>query len=148
MSITSSAKPHFDSLMDILFAQYSDLEELLVLARREETAAERNDFDEIFEVVKQRATLGDRLEVYHRQLAELRARLGQMAEPVLQTPVVAQTVSILAAIKTHDSRTKPMMVRAREEALTHSMRVDQARRNLGAYAGGARTLSIACDERV
>jgi hypothetical protein len=134
--------------MDILFAQYSDLEALLVLARREAEAAEHRDFDQILEVVKQRATLGDRLEVYHRQLAELRSKLGSTYGPQLEDPVVARTVSVVEAIRLEDSRTLPLLVAARGEALEQSMRAGQARRNLGAYASGGPKTPVACDKHI
>lgn len=148
MSTTVHVEPHIDSLMEILFAQYDDLEALLTLARSEVIAAERHDFDQILELVKQRATLGDRLEVYHRQIGELRARLGEVAESALESPVVAQTESVVAAIKLEDSRSLPRLIAARDESLKQSMRVDQARRNLGAYAKNGQTGSVACDKHI
>lgn len=147
MSKSASTTPQYDSLIDILFAQYGDLEALLQLARRETAAVEQKDFDQVMEVVKERATLGDRLEVYHRQLAEMRARLGEACAPVLENPVVARTVSVISAIKLQDARTRPLLLAARDEAQQQSLRVDQARRNLGAYARSHQP-ALACDERI
>jgi len=148
MPTRNTVEPHFDSLMEILFAQYSDLEALLGLARREEAAACEKDFDRILEVVTERATLGERLAVYHRQLAELRARLGNDIEPALGNSVVGRTQALVEAIKMQDALTQPKLIAARDEALKQSLRIDQARRNLGAYAQNRQPLSIACDERV
>jgi len=134
--------------MEILFAQYDDLEALLALARREVVAAEKYDFDQILKLVKQRATLGDRLEVYHRQIGELRARLGEAAESAFKNPVVAKTESLVAAIKLEDSRSLPKLLAARDESLKQSLRIDQAKRNLGAYAQGGQTGSVACDKHI
>lgn len=144
----AALEPHYDSLMEILFAQYSDLEALLGLARREAVAVEQKDFDQILDVVTERATLGDRLEVYHRQLAELRDRLGPAYEPALQTSVVTQSVSLVDAIKVQDDHTRPLLIAARSETMQQAARVDQTRRNLGAYARNGQAGSIACDERI
>src|SRR5690349_12119924 len=110
MSKPDSTTPHFDSLIDILFAQYGDLEALLALARRETAAVEEQDFERLFEVMKDRATLGERLEVYHRQLAEMRARLGDVLAPALASPLTARTAAIVAAIRLQDARTRPLLL--------------------------------------
>lgn len=144
----AALEPHYDSLMEILFAQYSDLEALLVLARRETVAVEQKDFDQILDVVTERASLGDRLEVYHRQLAELRARLGPAYDPLLQASVVTQSASLVNAIQVQDNHTRPLLIAARSEAMQQAARVDQSRRNLGAYARSGQGGSIACDERI
>ena len=141
-------EPHIESLMEILFAQCNDLEALLALAQRETGAAQQHDFDQILEVVKQRATVGDRLEVYHRQLAELRARLGEALDPALNNPVVARTLALVATIKLQDDHTRPMLIAARGEALKQSLRVDRAQRNLGAYTRKGQAISIACDKHI
>lgn len=148
MSTANPIEPHYDSLMDILFAQYTDLEALLALARREEVAAEKQDFEQVLEVVTERASLGERLEVYHRQLAEMRARLGNQAEAALSSPVVARTQALVSAIKMQDAATRPKLLAARDESLKQSLRLDQAQRNLGAYARKGQPPAIACDERV
>lgn len=147
MSTHDSTTPQFDSLIDILFAQYGDLEALLALARRETVAVEEQDFERVFEVMKERATLGDRLEVYHRQLAEMRARLGEVLDPALASPVAARTTAIVAAIRLQDARTRPLLLAARDDAQQQSLRADQARRNLGAYARNHQA-ALACDQQV
>src|SRR5215208_851796 len=113
MSKPAPTTPQYDSLIDILFAQYGDLEALLQLARRETAAVEQQNFEQVMEVVKERATLGQRLEVYHRQLAEMRARLGEAYTSALENPVAARTVSVISAIKLQDARTRPLLLAAR-----------------------------------
>jgi flagellar biosynthesis/type III secretory pathway chaperone len=147
MQKTDSTAPKYDSLIDILFAQYSDLESLLALARRETVAVEQQNFEQILDVMKERATLGDRLEVYHRQLAEMRTRLGEVFEPALANPVVARTTALIDAIKLQDARTRPLLLAARDSAQQQSLRADQARRNLGAYSR-TQPVSVACDEQI
>jgi flagellar biosynthesis/type III secretory pathway chaperone len=147
MQKNDSTAPKYDSLIDILFAQYSDLESLLALARRETVAVEQQNFEQILNVMKERATLGDRLEVYHRQLAEMRTRLGEVFEPALSNPVVARTTAIIDAIKLQDARTRPLLLAARNSAQQQSLRADQARRNLGAYSR-TQPVSVACDEQI
>lgn len=134
-----------DSLMDILFAQCDDLEALLRLARNETAAAEEADFDRILQIVQERAALSDRLEVYHRQLAELRARLGDDATKVLESPIASRTISLVNEIKLQDHRSLPLLIAARSEALEGSLRAEKAKRTLGAYSSTARPDSIACD---
>jgi hypothetical protein len=148
MTTTAHVDQHFDSLMDIFFAQYSDLEALLALARREAVAAEQSDFERVLEIACERASLGDRLEVYHRQLAELRARLGEAYEPALATPVAARTASLVERIRLEDARTCNLLIAARDQASKDAFRVDQTRRNLGAYARNAKPVSVACDKHI
>jgi len=148
MSITDSVEAHIDSIMEILFAQCTDLEALLALARKEAEAAEREDFQEVLGLVSQRATLGDRLEVYHRQLAELRAGLGEGAAAALSSPVAARTASIITAIKIEDARSLPVLHAARNEALARAVGAANARRNIGAYRSNDRLIPTACDKRI
>ncbi len=137
-----------DSIMEILSAQCSDLESLLALARRETAAIEKRDFDELLHVVTQRASLGDRLEVYHRQLADLRSQLGELPAAIREHSVSTQTVALVAAIQTQDAYTRPLLAAARDESLKLSLRTDQARRNLTAYSCNNSNQSIACDKRI
>lgn len=148
MSIKESVEPHIDSLMEILFAQCSDLEALLALARKETEAAESEDFEQVLDLVKQRATLGDRLEVYHRQLAEFRASMGESADTALSSPVAAQTAALITAIKLEDARSLPMLHASRNTARQKVMRAARAAKNIGAYASKEHHIPTACDKRI
>lgn len=135
-----------DSVMDILAAQCADLEALLALARREAEAAEQRDFEEIMRIVHERATLGERLEVYHRQMAELRQRLSEPVDNAFRSPVAAHAVELALDIQAQDARTRPLLVAARAEATTALSRLNQGRRSIHGYLRDARPLAVACDQ--
>lgn len=135
-----------DSLIAILADQCGDLETLLALARSETRAVEARDFGEVMRVVSERAALGERLESYHRQLAELRQRLGESCEPGLRSAAAARSVALVVEIQAQDARTRPLLLAAQCELLDESLKLDQARRGVGAYLRDARhTASTACD---
>jgi hypothetical protein len=140
---SESINLHADSVFDLLIAQCEDLAALLALARREEEASTAKDFDEILRVVAERATLGERLEVYHRQLAELRQQLD-LAESMWQTDVARQTVALVAEIQATDARTRPLLLAARGELVGEQQRLTQAQRGVGAYLRDGHT-AVACD---
>src|SRR5689334_21706795 len=142
-----SGERHFESLMSILMAQYDDLEGLLKLAREETAAAEKSDFDGILDLIERRATIGERLEIYHRQRAELRERLGDGAKEAANRPVAANTTSLISAIKVQDELSRPLLLNARSEALSGSLQASQAKRNLDAYAAKGKK-PVAFDKRV
>jgi hypothetical protein len=135
-----------DSLLDLLIAQCADLEALLVLSRRETAAAEARNFEEMVQVVTARATLGERLEVYHRQIAEMRQRLGAAAEPALQSQTAARVTELITGILAQDEQTRPMLVVVRDEIGIERRNLDQMRRGLTAYLRDGRVPAVACDE--
>lgn len=143
-----SLNHHADSVLDLLIAQCADLEVLLALARREEQATAAKNFDEILHVVAERATLGERLEVYQRQIAELRQQLGAAAaETVLHSAATQQTLALITEIQTTDNRTRPLLLAARSELLGEQQRLAQAQRGVNAYLRDGHT-GLACDRRV
>ena len=134
-----------DSLMDLLIGQCSDLEALLTLARRETLAAEQSDFSELMTVVEERASLGERLETYHRQIAELR---GQMAgEQTAHDPVAKNTVRLAVEIQAIDKRTTALLATNRLETREAIARLDQGKRQFVAYLSDARLNGLNCDRR-
>lgn len=142
-AVADAAEP----LIELLAAQCSDLEQLLALARRETDAAERRDFDEIMRVVDARATLGERLETYHRQIADMRARLGSSADAATTSPTAHRLASLVADIQTADRRTMPLLVAARTEAAEGLAKLDAGRKTAGAYASPGRVGPIALDRQ-
>ena len=138
-----------DSIIDLLVAQCVDLEALLSLARRETKAAEQMDFEEVLRVVKDRATLGERLEVYHRQIADMRMRLGDAAEDGLKSEAAARAARLAANILAQDARSRPLLLAAHSEAEQSLSRLKQGRSGASAYLRRAeRPEAIACDQRV
>jgi len=141
--------PHADSLMEILAAQCSDLETLLLLARRETLAAEVVDFDEIMRVVEERATLGERLEIYHRQIAEMRGRMENAFDAVAQSDEALRAASLVASIHAQDARTRPLLLAARCGLEEEQANLNQFQRGAGAYLPDKRFQTpVACDHRV
>jgi hypothetical protein len=138
---------HADSLIDLLVAQCADLEALLKLARQESAAAEANDFDRMLEVTTQRATLGERLESYHRQISELRALMGDSAEHVLQSTLVKDSIRLALEIQGNDAATSTSLTHLRAYTNSHISRLDQGRRSSTAYLNEARVAGIKCDRR-
>ncbi len=144
------------SVLDLLIAQCTDLEALLALARQEEQAANTRNFDEVLRVVNERAALGERLEVYHRQIADLRDRLGsaatgpaRAATQVEPSPAILfrQTAALVSAIHAADARTRPLLLAARNELSEEQRRLDKTQRGVNAYLRAGR-LAIACDQHV
>jgi hypothetical protein len=147
---------HAVSVLDLLIAQCTDLEALLALARQEEQAATSRNFDEVLRVVNERASLGERLEVYHRQIAELRDKLGHTeivaattSAPAgtTQATLLGQTVALVAAIRATDARTQPLLLAARNELGEEQRRLDKTQRGVNAYLRDGR-MAIACDQHV
>jgi phosphoenolpyruvate carboxylase len=146
MNHRASIESQADTLLDLLIGQCDDLEKLLALSRRETEAAERRDFEEVLRVVAERATLGERLEVYHRQIAELRARLGERAEPVMRGQAVTRAVDLAHSVLAQDQVTRPLLLAAREEAMSGQRQLAHSRRGVSAYLQEGPHAPLACDQ--
>jgi hypothetical protein len=136
-----------DSLMDLLIAQCSDLEGLLALARRETVAANSENFDELFVVFGERAKLGDRLENYHRQVAELRDKLGQCAGTYIDPALSTKTIQLVVEIQAQDVKTRSLLLATQTTTSEEIARLDYSQRNSLAYLYGARANGLNCDRR-
>ena len=147
MTTSSTVTTHIPSLFDLLLAQCEDLEALLALARREEQAAAQRDFDEVLRVVTERATLGERLEVYHRQIAELRAKLGASADHSHHHEATKQTALLVTEIQAADARTRPLLLAACRELTTQRQSLEHSQRGVKAYLREGR-LALAYDQRL
>lgn len=149
MSFQQTSAAHIadesDSLIELLVAQCADLEILLSLAGEETAAARRNDFVEVIRVVSERATIGERLESYHRQIAELRGRLGHSAEQDFQSETARCAVRLILDIQKQDARTRPLLLAARSEAAQGLHRLEQTSRSAAAYLREPPHAPIACD---
>jgi hypothetical protein len=132
--------------MDLLIAQCSDLEGLLALARRENVAANSEDFGELFAVFGERAKLGDRLETYHRQVAELRDRLGQGAGTYIDPALSTRTVQLVVEIQAQDRETTSLLLATQAVTSEEIARLDCGQRNSLAYLH-ARANGLNCDRR-
>ncbi len=136
-----------DSLLDLLIGQCMDLEALLGLARREEEAVQSRNFDELLRVTQERATLGERLEVYHRQIAEMRLRLGEAAAPALRSEAATRATLLATGILEFDARSRPLLLTRRQEITNECQRLEQAQRGTNAYLQGTPKTPVACDRK-
>jgi hypothetical protein len=146
MNRGASIESQADTLLDLLIGQCEDLEKLLALSRQETEAARRKDFEEVLRVVAERATLGERLEVYHRQIAELRARLGERAAPVMSCQAVARAVDLAHSVLAQDNVTRPLLVAVRDEAAEQQRQLAHSRRGVSAYLQEGSHAPLACDQ--
>jgi Trp operon repressor len=142
---TKIAELQSTSLMDLLIDQCSDLEALLALARREVLAAEKSDFRELISVVSERATLGERLEAYHRQIAELRGSMAQRSSA--SDAVSTQSIRLAVEIQTLDADTTRLLTTTRNDVGRSITRLDDGRRNFTAYLRDGRANGLSCDTR-
>jgi len=147
MSRNGNIEGQAETLLDLLIGQCADLESLLVLSRRETQAVEQHDFEAVLRLVEQRASLGDRLEVYHQQIAELRLRLGEAAEPPMRSAAATRAADLAASILAQDGLTRPLLAAARAELATQQQQLTQNRRGVSAYLQEGRPGAVACDQQ-
>lgn len=146
MNPVSTITAEADSLLDLLIAQCKDLEALLALSRGETAAAAARDFEEIIRITVERATLGERLEVYHRQIADLRQRLGTTAESALQSPTATRIAELVNSVQAQDQRAHSLLLEVRGEIDSEWKQMNQAQRGLTAYLNDGRMPAVACDQ--
>lgn len=146
MNPVSTITAEADSLLGLLIAQCEDLEVLLALSRSETTAAAARDFDEIIRLTAERATLGERLEVYHRQIAELRQRLGTAAEGAFQSPTATRIAELVNSVQAQDQRVQMLLLEARQAIDHEQKQLHQTQRGLTAYLNEGRMPAVACDQ--
>lgn len=146
MTTASRITAEADTLLDLLIAQCKDLESLLALSRGETAAVEARDFDEIIRITSERATLGERLEVYHRQIAEMRQRLGAAAETAMQGPTVTRIAELVNSVQAQDRQTQPLLLTVRQEVAQEQQHLNQVQRGLTAYLNEGRIPAVACDQ--
>jgi len=146
MNSNTQIETQADSVMDILSAQCADLETLLALARHETKAVERSDFEAVIRIVGERAGLGERLEVYHRQIAEMREQLSESVENPFHGMVAARTAEIVTDIQTQDAHTHKLLMAEHAKASTALARLNQGRRSVNGYLREARAGAVAYDQ--
>ena len=118
MATSDKLKNNSDSLIDLLGAQCSDLEQLLALAREETAAAQDGKFLKVWDIVSERAAIGKRLETYHRQIAELRGHLEDEGENVNKFDITSRVIELANQTLVQDQITRQLLTASREEAAT------------------------------
>lgn len=122
-----------DSLIELLCAQCSDLEKLLVLAREETIATQDENFGGVLDIVSKRAELGFRLDKSQQQIAELREHLGANSTAALNKEVTKHVVEIADQILAQDQKTKLFLTAAREDAAIELANLEKSQRGANAY---------------
>ena len=145
--MNSSINAQSDSVIAILVEQCQDLERLLLLARQETLALRTNDFDQLLDIVKERAVLTSRLEVYHQQLAELRG-LIKGSEPATPSEIVTKTQALVMELNLQYSESKPLLLAAREKLLQDTRQLEQVRRGVNGYSQNSYPTSVAYDQHL
>lgn len=144
--MSSPISDNSDSIIEILVAQCKDLERLLVLAKQETIALQRDDFNQLFGIVKERTILSSRLEVYHKQLAELRSVIA----PNHSTPdhIVNTTTELVIAIQTQYEQSQPLLLVAKEKLFKEKQQLEQSRRGVDSYLHSYNPTSVAYDRHL
>jgi len=137
-----------NTLIDLLVAQCSDLQKLLSLARRETVAVQENDFDELLSITSERTRLGNRLESYHRQIAELRDAMGETGERLIESNVAREAVKLITDIQTSDSASQTALTQARTETNDALSRLERGQRSSVAYLQDGKRNSLNYDQRL
>lgn len=146
MDFKSRVKKEADTLLDLLIGQCEDLETLLALSRREHDATSRLEFDEVFRVTSERATIGERLEVCHRQISDLREKLGQAANPIIESETGLKITELVGNILAQDQSTAVLLSHARTEMVNAKDELGKRQRGLNAYLQEGRMPAVACDQ--
>jgi flagellar biosynthesis/type III secretory pathway chaperone len=123
-----------DSLIGLLTAQCADLEKLLLLAREEENAVRRGDFEKILHIIEGRAALGEKLELYQRQIAELRSLLNGAEDLQTKNSLISKTEELVGKIIRHDTKTKSSLILIRNAKLAELGEINRLQRCSAAYS--------------
>lgn len=136
-----------ESIIELLIAQCADLESLLVLAKRETSVAENGDFEELLQVVEERATLEQKLDVFQRQIENLRESMGYKFDMVMKNSIVERAAFLITEIQTQDERTRPLLLTARNEASDRLQSVARSQKSINAYSKEQTKSPVAYDTR-
>lgn len=126
-------KENSDTLIELLGAQCSDLEQLLALARAETQAAQEGKFLKIWDIVSERATIGKRLETYHRQISELRGNLEAAGESVNQFDITNRVIELANSTLVQDQRTRTLLAASREKTAAELSNLGKSFNGSNAY---------------
>lgn len=133
MAASERVKRNSDSLIELLGAQCSDLEQLLALAREETLAAQQGKFLKIWDIVSERATIGKRLETYHRQISELRGHLESEGENISQYDITNRVIELANSTLVQDQITRSLLTKSRDEATTGLQTLARSQSGNNAY---------------
>lgn len=127
-----------DSIIELLAAQCGDLEKLLAIAREETCAAETEDFERILEIVSERAKIGERLEIFQRQISELRGFLGENAQ-IKRAQLVNRITEIASLTIEQDEKTRRLLKGVKEKTAEELKTLETGSKNANVYLRGRQT---------
>ena len=126
-----------DSLINLLTAQCADLEKFLLLAREATRLAGEGDFEKTLQLMETRLNLSARLEISHRQIAELRESIGGAKNSGGQNSLLLKTTALVNEIMQYDAKTKSILLAVRADKFTAIENLIRRRQCSGAYSGDA-----------
>jgi flagellar biosynthesis/type III secretory pathway chaperone len=133
MSYRQKLRENSDSLIGLLAAQCADLESLFELAQQETRAAGQKDFEVIFNIVTERARIGEKLETYQRQIAELRNFLAG-SEGAYENASLTERINRLAEETiAQDTKTRLLLSETREETSLELRNLAAGKRSVSVY---------------
>lgn len=122
-----------DSLAELLAAQCADLEKLLSLAKEETIAAKEGRFTRIWDIVSERSLIGERMETFHRQIAELRTNLeGQGGDPS-KYDITERVIELANLTLLQDQQTRALLAESREQTAAEIRELDRSHVGTNAY---------------
>jgi hypothetical protein len=133
MNYTDRLKENSDSLIGLLAGQCADLEVLFDLAQRETEAAGQKDFEMVFNIVTERARIGEKLETYQRQIAELRGFLAGSENAYESSSLTARINKLAEQTLAQDAQTKLLLTGAREETALELRNLATGKRSVNVY---------------
>jgi hypothetical protein len=147
--MTFDPSEKLESISELLAAQCMDLESLFALSLAQMSAIGGRDYDGLARVTQERATLGERLESYRRQIEELRRNIQQRAGiQVMPADATAMTVKLIEQIRTQDARNLSALNLARSDTANTLQRLNKSRNHATAYlARGYEGVAVAFDQR-
>jgi len=136
MSYKQRLMENSDSLIGLLAAQCADLETLFDLAQRETEAAGQKDFESILDIVTERASIGEKLETYQRQIAELRRFLAAAESAYESSSLTARINKLAEQTLAQDAKTKLLLSETRDETSLELKNLAIAKRGVSVYLQG------------
>lgn len=122
-----------DSLIDLLAAQCTDLENLLSLARQETVAVKKNDFEELLRIVSERDKISQRLESFQQQIGTFHDFLEAAQGNPRKQEIAEKIIKISNLTLTQDKQNKLLLEATRENAAGQLRQLEKSLRGTNAY---------------
>ena len=145
MGLRDKVIENSDSIISLLTAQCTDLEQLLALAREETAAAEQGNFLSILDIVTERERIGKRLEDFQRQTERFRTTLG--AGAAMPTELANRIVETARLTIEQDMRTRMLLDSAQKDLRAELEVVERRRHSMGGYRQQEEKGTV-CDQRL